>query len=36
MDANVQSLTERYAALKVSKTGVSSMRAAGLQLSQKF
>jgi len=35
-DATVQSLTERYAAFTVSKTGVSSVRAAWLQPCQKF
>jgi len=36
--ATVQILTEKhvYAALMVSKTGVSSVRAAGLQPSQEF
>jgi len=35
-DATEQSLTDRYAAFIVSKTGVSSVKAVGLQPSQKF
>jgi hypothetical protein len=35
-DETAQIVTKRYAVFIVSKTGVSSVRAAGLQPSQKF